>query len=232
LKLDDQIRSLQAGELIAAGTPPETVQTMKVDPTNYSRLLKALYFKTVGTNTNAAAATMASNSPAPAVMTNASETVPVAKNAASHPPAENAGRRGTAFVRPQFPVKGGELMVRSSSPESAFLNPVAPAALNSSTQKPANSNAAANPIPGNAAGTNTVAEAPPEPTQEQMFASLLATIQISSDDLRALMQARARSVQAALVNTGKVEAARLFILAPAPISPTANGEARANLSLE
>jgi hypothetical protein len=232
LKLDDQIRSLQAGELIAAGTPPETVQTMKVDPTNYSRLLKALYFKTVGTNTNAAAATMASNSPAPAVMTNASETVPVAKNAASHPPAENAGRRGTAFVRPQFPVKGGELMVRSSSPENAFLNPVAPAALNSSTQKPANSNAAANPIPGNAAGTNTVAEAPPEPTQEQMFASLLATIQISSDDLRALMQARARSVQAALVNTGKVEAARLFILAPAPISPTANGEARANLSLE
>ena len=56
LKLDDQIRSLQARELIAAGTPPETVQSMKVDPTNYTRLLKTLYLQTIGTNTNAAPA--------------------------------------------------------------------------------------------------------------------------------------------------------------------------------
>jgi hypothetical protein len=232
LKLDDQIRSLQAGELIAAGTPPENVQTMKVDPANYTRLLKTLYFKTIGTNTNAATANAVSNASAPAVVTNASETVPAAKNAANHPPAESEGRRGAAVVRPQVPVKGGELMVRISSLESASFNPVAPPAPNSSTQKPAVSNAVANLNPANAAGTNTVAEAAPEPAREQMIASLLDTIQVTSDDLHALMQARARGVQAALVNTGKVEAGRLFILAPAPIGLTAKGEARANLSLE
>ena len=232
LKLDDQIRSLEAAELIAAGTPAETVQTMKVDPTNYTRLLKTLYFKTVGTNTNAASATVASNSPVSPVAPNSSETVPAAKNAANHAPAESAGRRGAAFVRPQGSVKGGELMVRISSPESESFHPAAPSAPSSSAQKPVISNAAANPIPANAAGTNTVAEAAPEPTREQMIASLLDTIQVTSDDLHALMQARARNVQAALVNSGKVEAGRLFILAPAPISLTAKGQSRANLSLE
>jgi hypothetical protein len=232
LKLDDQIRSLQAAELIAAGTPADTVQTMKVDPANYSRLLKTLYFKTVGTNANAAPDTVASNSPAPAVVTNASETVSIAKNGANRPPAENKARRGAVSVRPQVPVKGGELMVHNSNPESADLNPAAPPAANSSVQKPAIFNAAANPNLASAAGTNIVAEAPPEPTQEEMEAGLLATIQISSDDLRVLMQARARNVQAALVNTGKVEASRLFLLAPAPVSPTAKGEAKVTLALE
>jgi hypothetical protein len=37
LKLDGQVRSLQARELIAAGTPPETVQSIQVDPTNYTQ---------------------------------------------------------------------------------------------------------------------------------------------------------------------------------------------------
>ncbi len=232
LKLDDQIRSLQAAELIAAGTPAETVQTMKVDPANYSRLLKTLYFKTVETNANAAPATVASNSPAPAVVTNASQTVSVAKNAAKHPPAENKARRGAASARPQAPVKGGEMMVRIGSPESADFNPAAPPGPNSPPKKPAIPDAAANPNPASAADTNTVAEAPPEPTREQMEAGLLATIQISPDDLRVLMQARARNVQGALVKTGKVEAVRLFLLAPTPVNPTAKGEARANLSLE
>ena len=71
-----------------------------------------------------------------------------------------------------------------------------------------------------------------EPSQDQMEASLLATIQISADDLRALAQARARSVQAALVNVGKVEGERVSIIAPQPISPAAQGQPRATLSLQ
>ena len=71
-----------------------------------------------------------------------------------------------------------------------------------------------------------------EPTQDQMEASLLAAIQISSDDLRELMQARARSVQAALVNAGKVEGERVSILAPQPVNPAAKGQSRADLSLQ
>jgi hypothetical protein len=76
--------------------------------------------------------------------------------------------------------------------------------------------------------------APPadEPTQEQVEAGLLAKIQITSDDLRALMQARARSVQAALVASGQVEGERLFILAPQPVSLSSQGQSRANLSLQ
>ena len=65
-----------------------------------------------------------------------------------------------------------------------------------------------------------------------MEARLLANIQVSSDDLRALVLARTRSVQAALVNTGKVEGERVTIRSPQPISPDSHGQARANLSLE
>ena len=73
--------------------------------------------------------------------------------------------------------------------------------------------------------------APSEPTQEQMESALLAGIHVTADDLRVLMQARARSVQATLVGN-KVEGERLFILAPAPVSLTAQGQARANLALQ
>ena len=46
------------------------------------------------------------------------------------------------------------------------------------------------------------------------------------------MQARARSVQAALVKSGQVEGGRLFILAPQPVSLSAKGQPRASLALE
>jgi hypothetical protein len=65
-----------------------------------------------------------------------------------------------------------------------------------------------------------------------MEASLLATIQVTSDDLRALVQARARGVQAVLVNTGKVEGERVTIRSPQPISPDAHGQSRATLALQ
>ncbi len=242
LKLDDQIRSLQAGELIAAGTPPETVQSMKVDPTNYTRLLKALYSKSIAANSNAAPPAMiepvlpsgpstASTAPAKGAAPKPREAGATPKNATILPPTEVAAERRAAFMRSHPFIKGGEQMMLMTSRANLDLNLAAPPAPKSSTQKPRSAKVAAS-IGPESAGTNTAAAAASEPTEEQMEASLLAAIQISPDDLRALMQARARNVQAALVNTGKVEADRLFILAPAPISPTAKGEARANLALQ
>jgi hypothetical protein len=60
---------------------------------------------------------------------------------------------------------------------------------------------------------------------------LARRIQITDDDLRELMQARANTVQHYLLQTGKVTGERLFITAPRPVSDTAKGESRVNLSL-
>jgi hypothetical protein len=227
LKLADQIRSLQASELIAAGTPPESVQSLQVDPTNYARLLKTLYTQTVGaTDTNAMPGAATNASAIPAAATNALER-PVAQQPAS----QISARRTTVPGHPDSLAKGGQLLIGGGSPG----NPSAPAAA------PKNSSGAAtakNPVPSvsAAATTNAPAAIVPlalvEPTQEEMEARLLANIQVSPDDLRALVLARTRSVQAALVNTGKVEGERVTIRSPQPISPDAHGQARANLSLE
>ena len=109
LKLADQIRSLRASELIAAGTPPETVQSLQVDPTNYARLLKTLYTQTVGaTNTNAM----------PAADTNA-----VGHPVAQQPAPQGSVRGATVPSRPDSSAKGGQLLIGGGSSG----NPPAPA---------------------------------------------------------------------------------------------------------
>jgi hypothetical protein len=225
LKLDDQIRSLQASELIAAGTPPENIQSIKVDPTNYTRLLKSLYLKTIGTNTPAPLALPTLLSTPSTASTPSSNPTP--KSVTILPPVEVSAQSRAALLRPHLFVKGAELLMRSTSPVH-FDHGIAP--------QPAPASYFDKPAIAPAANTNTALAAVPspaaEPDQDQMIASLLAAIQITSDDLRVLMQARARSVQAALVSTGRVEGERLFILAPAPVSPTAKGQSRANLALQ
>ena len=107
-----------------------------------------------------------------------------------------------------------------------------PAAPPASAKKPAPAAPAGKTVPA----TNTVPGAVPppvaEPTQDEMEAALLAAIQVTSDDLRALMQARVRAVRAVLVNTGKVEAERVTTRSPQPISPDAHGQSRATLALQ
>jgi hypothetical protein len=65
----------------------------------------------------------------------------------------------------------------------------------------------------------------------QMEMELHAGTEVTPDDLRALMQARAQSVQRALLKTGKVEAERLFILTPKPAEAGARDQPRVILSL-
>jgi hypothetical protein len=137
---------------------------------------------------------------------------------------------------PSAKLKGAELLMRNTSSANIAYDNTRQAPPSPSAKKPFQATAAQNPTPATAA-TNTAAGSSPalEPTQDQMEASLIAAIQnqISSDDLRTLMQARARSVQAALAKSGGPEVApRLFLLAPAPISPASKGQSRANLTLE
>jgi hypothetical protein len=244
LKLADQIRSLQAGELIAVGTPPETVQSLQVDPTNYTRLLKTLYLQTVGTNATNAAAPPASQAPAngPSA-TNAVASVGSVGSVGSVPSVPSLPSLPSVSSKSSSPTtvaqapssafaKGGQLLERSASPAA----PSAPSAPPASAKNPAPAAPAAKTAPAAAAATNTVPGAVPppvaEPTQDEMEAALLAAIQVTSDDLRALMQARVRAVRAVLVNTGKVEAERVTTRSPQPISPDAHGQSRATLALQ
>jgi hypothetical protein len=225
LKLADQIRSLRAQELIAAGTPAETVQSLQVDSTNYARLITTLYQQTIGTNapaTNVAASpTSAPSAPTAASNLDASTPPP----APSAPPIET--RRTHAILH------GAEMMMQKAEPEIAASIPAA---------TPAPELAAPGgltPLPGSpadgapdAAAGGTNAAPGSALTPEQMEAALLAGIQITPDDLRALMVARSRSVQAALVNSGKVEGERMDVLSPKPIDPAAKGQPRVNLALD
>jgi hypothetical protein len=65
----------------------------------------------------------------------------------------------------------------------------------------------------------------------QMEAELCAQANVTPDDVLQLKQARAQSVQGALLKTEKVTADRLFILAPLPADAASKGQSRVNLSL-
>ena len=64
-----------------------------------------------------------------------------------------------------------------------------------------------------------------------MEAGLLGQITVTESELRALMQDRARKVEAYLLKTEKVTAERLFLIAPKPFDASFKGENRVNLSL-
>jgi hypothetical protein len=65
-----------------------------------------------------------------------------------------------------------------------------------------------------------------------MQEQLVQKIEITNDDLRDLMQARAAKVQAFLLKTEKVTAERVFIIAPKPVDAAFKGQDRVNLSLD
>jgi len=63
-------------------------------------------------------------------------------------------------------------------------------------------------------------------------ARIVETIEVTPDDFRALMQARADRVQKYLLQTGPVGAERMFIIAPKPVDPSYQGQSRVDLSLQ
>jgi hypothetical protein len=79
--------------------------------------------------------------------------------------------------------------------------------------------------------TSLPALAPDDQMLAQMESELHAHANVTPDDTKALMQARAQSVQRALLKTEKVTAERLFILAPPAADTAAKRQLRVNLSL-
>ncbi len=117
--------------------------------------------------------------------------------------------------------------VPASSRGAQFL--IAPVRINqidTKTNAPVVSAAAATPV----ADRPEVTAIPQIPFLD-MERRLLDEISVGDDDLRELMQARANKVQALLLQTGKLGAGRLFLLAPKAVNEGTNGLARVNLSL-
>ena len=201
-----RVNKLRAEEQEAAGQPAQSVESIKLEPADYARLLRKLYEQTFGSiGTNQAAAAL-SNTP-PVLAESPSGKTPVLVYV---PPASNAiSRRAGEFI------KGGERLARRANARQSPLMAAAP--------KPA---APAQPPPASAP------VAPPAPDVAQMEQRLLAKVQVTDDELRGLAQARARTAQGGLLESGQIPAQRVFILAPKPINPAAAGEARVNFSLE
>ncbi len=153
--------------------------------------------------------TFGTNLPAPA----SSNATPAA--AAPPPQLASAPSRGRA----NGVMRGGELLMRN---KTAKPGPPVVAASSPSPASPSQPSPAAASAPSG----------PAAPDVAQMEKRLLAEIPVTGDELRALMQARARAVESALTESGQIPPQRLFILAPRPVNQTAKGETRANFSLE
>jgi hypothetical protein len=69
-------------------------------------------------------------------------------------------------------------------------------------------------------------------TLADMEAILIDRIAVTTDDFRALMQARADKVQHYLLQTGQVTAERMFIIAPKSVDSSDRGQGRVDLSLQ
>jgi hypothetical protein len=191
LKLEHELKSARMAELAGKSDAPASAEEVRLEPRDYTRLLKAKYKKTFNRDRPLPAA---ATSPVPGTITNA--VAPVV-------------RRET--------LKGAEAQVARELPKAAAktTNTLARAADPRSATRPAS-------LPVLAADEEFLAQMEPE---------LHAQIEVTPDDLRALMQARAQSVQRALLKTEKVAAERLFILAPASIDAASRDHSRVNLSL-
>jgi len=91
-------------------------------------------------------------------------------------------------------------------------------------------------IPNNDAPNSAAPPAKPktenELVREELEHRLMTKFPATDDDLIELMQHRAAAVQKFFLDTGKVTADRLFLLAPKPVDPAIKGTSRATFSLD
>jgi hypothetical protein len=208
--LQRRINKLRADEQAAAGQPVQSVESIKLDPADYARLLQKLYERTFGAIGTNQAATSPSNTPSVVVK----------------PPLETAHERVNVPSLPEINrrdfgefVKGGERLMRH---ETALPTPVLAIAPTPVA-----------PVPPSIAQTPPApATAPSAPDEPQMEQRLLGKIRVTDDELRELAQKRARAVQSALLESSQIAPGRVFVLAPKPIDAAAPGEARVDFSLE
>ncbi len=204
--LQRRINKMRADEEAAAGKPVQSVESIKLAPTDYARLLKKLYKRTFR-KSPANQATSAAPNTSTLDATVPSSTVAKLTNGA---PAPEASRQGSGNYE-----KGGEKLMQHEADQRAPLLAAAPTP-SALAQAPV-----ATPLVANSA-----------PDLAQMEQRLISEIYVTDDELRDLEQMRARAVQSALLESGQIKPERVFVLAPKPIDAAAPGEARANFSLE
>ncbi|SPE51090.1 hypothetical protein SBV1_1270020 [Verrucomicrobia bacterium] len=85
------------------------------------------------------------------------------------------------------------------------------------------------PIPGGAPAKPKTAD---ELVLDEMEQRLMLAAPATDDDLRELVEQRCASVQKFLLDTGKVSAERIFIVAPKPVDASVKAMARATFSLD
>jgi hypothetical protein len=210
-RLQRQINKLRAEEEAAAGQTVESVESIKLSPSDYARLLQKLYEKTFGPiSTNQSAASPSNAPPA------AAPPPPKAPELVFVPASPQPGWTDSSTI-----VRGGELMMRHDNARRPPPNAAAPKLA-----------APTGPPPVETRVTPSAPSAPSAADRARMEQRLLAEIKVTDDELRELMQARARTVQAALLGSGQISAERIFILSTKAINNAAQGETRANFSLE
>lgn len=200
--LQRRINKLRAEEQAATGLPVQSVESIHLEPADYGRLLQRLYERTYG--------------PIP-IVSSVSNVPPITATPPPKKQLELVYAPAQIMMRPSTRdfMKGGERLIQH---EPVYR-----------TQE-----LAAAPTP-TAPVTPTLAPsavAPSAPDITQMEQRLLGDTRVTDDELRELMQMRARAVQTALLKSGQIAPERVFILAPNPINRSAQGESRANFSLE
>ena len=200
-KLDQQLKTMRLKELAGTGDTTQSIEQLTLLPADSQRLLVSLYQQTFGTN---------QTSTTNLVLIATNVTPAIALSPSPSPPVNrrtsNTGLRGVELLtrvgQPSVPPKAG------------------PTATNLTTTR--------NSVPSSVA-------APESPTAvispEAMQAALVAKMEVTDNDLRRLMQDRAKSVQAYLLQTGKVTAERLFLISPKPTDIATSRELRVNLTL-
>ncbi len=199
-----RVKLVRVQELTALGGAAQTVDGIQLSSEDYARLIRRGYAKAFGTNLPPRAA----GSNAPALVAGANS--PATTKPAAKPPVSLHG--ATTMTSPPSAPKPSENAPSTNTPPRRFLTaPKKPDAV-------------------------TIARTPPAPdlsgyTLADMEAGLLGQINVTESELRALMQDRARKVEAYLLKTEKVTAERLFLIAPKPFDASFKGENRVNLSL-
>ena len=200
-KLDQQLKTMRLKELAAAGDTSQSIEQLKLTPTDSQRLTLSLYQQTFGTNqivvTNPI---VAITNVVPVVTTAVPKPAPAVRRTST------AGMRGVEY-----------LALAGKRPVAAKSQPVA-----------STPTVVTNTVPSPVATTEPAATTL---TPEAMLAALVAKMEVTDNDLRKLMQDRAHAVQSYLLQSGKVTAERLFLISPKPTDSTTTGELRVNLSL-
>jgi len=224
-RVADQVKSLWLTEQAANGSNTASLAEAQIPAPDFEHLLRNLYAQTIGTNSPAATP----GQEAPSAATNATVT-------ARAPATAIPGPSGVEVFHLPPPHPSHSLLslvlaaFRGSRTDAGSEPPIFPG---DTPIPPANTRAAKPAAPSGWPADKTVALAASSTVSlAEMEAQLAKKVEITDDDLRELMRARAKQVQSLLLQSGKVGVERLFILAPKAADLSSKGEHRAKLSLD